>query len=72
MHLNSRYFSAKHFSAAGSAQTLSAVRTTTGLDIFVSHERLIVMDFPALMSPAVMDATSGKDPSLQAVYVFTP
>ena len=35
---------------------------TKGVDMFVTQQRMIVLDFPPLLSPGVMDAT-GRDGS---------
>ena len=48
--------------------TFSISHNTTGLDIFVSSQRVIVLDFPALMSPGVMDNT-GRDSNKHSAHL---
>uniref|UniRef100_A0A6A7FS20 Protein SMG9-like n=1 Tax=Hirondellea gigas TaxID=1518452 RepID=A0A6A7FS20_9CRUS len=56
-HLDDR---SPRFQARAASHDLASTHCTTGLDVLVSSQRLLVMDFPAVLSTGVMDATTGR------------
>lgn len=47
----------KTFKRSGKENTMQGNENTGGLDVFITKERVIVLDFPSLFSPTNMDSS---------------
>ncbi|XP_018008021.1 nonsense-mediated mRNA decay factor SMG9 [Hyalella azteca] len=61
--LNPPAGSDRGFRVSGRSELLKGSHCTGGLDVLVTPQRLIVLDFPALLAPGAMDTTVGTSDS---------
>lgn len=60
------------FRLAGASQATRCSHATKGLDVWVTNQRMLVLDFPAMLGTGVMDATTGRGADHAALCQAVP